>query len=65
MPFFGEGGKETIACCSVRKSKVAREVVNIMCWRINEETAFRKLFSRDKNLEFGNPEFISRKIKSK
>ena len=65
MPFFGEEGKETISCCYVRKSKVAREAVNIMCRRINEATAFIKLFSRDKNLEFRIPGYISRKIKSK
>jgi hypothetical protein len=48
MPFFGEEGKETIACSYVRKSKVVREVVNIMCRRINEATAFIKLFSSEK-----------------
>jgi len=63
MHFFGEGGKETISCCSVRKSKVVREVVNIMCRRINEATAFWELFSVDKYLELRNPEFVSRKIK--
>jgi len=41
------------------------EAVNIMCRKINEATAFRKLFSRDKNTELRNPGCISCKIKSK
>ena len=65
MHFFGEEGKETISCCNIRKSKVVREVVNIMCQRFNETMSFRKLFSRDRNLEFRNPGVISREIKSK
>jgi hypothetical protein len=54
MPFFGEEGKG-INCCYVRKPKMAREAVNVVCRRINEATECRKLFSRDKNAELRNP----------
>jgi len=51
MPFFREEGKEKYLWLLCEKQKLAREVVNIKCRIINEATEFRKLFSRDKNLE--------------
>jgi len=42
-------GRKRISCCYVRKSKAARQVVNIICRILNEATAFRKLFPKDIN----------------
>jgi hypothetical protein len=54
--FFSEKkGRKRISCCYARKPKMAREAVNITCRRINEATAFRNLFSRDKNPELRHP----------
>jgi hypothetical protein len=46
--FSEKKGRKRIYCCYVRKAKMATEVVNIMYRKINEATAFRKLFSKDK-----------------
>jgi hypothetical protein len=45
-------GRKCIYFCFVRKPKMGRQADNIIQRRINEATAFTKMFTSDKNPEF-------------
>jgi hypothetical protein len=53
-----------IDCCLVRKPQMVRQADITGC-RMNEATAFTKLFTSDKNPELRNVTGISRRIKCK
>ena len=60
MPFFTQEVKEKYVLLENQRWPVRPG--NIMWRRINEATAFIKLFKTDKNLELRNQSGISRKI---